>query len=82
MKSYQSKTVVKRSQRQPSDQQVEYQQKLEALTNQYHKDLKNAQEQLKYDQLQPLHMKYLQDYGEYSKAKSNSRVLEVLELKI
>ena len=52
-------------QRQPSFQQMDFKQKVEALTNQFNQNYQNFQMQQDQQQLQFVYDKYLQDYSKF-----------------
>ena len=64
-------------QRQPSFQQMDFKQKVEALTNQFNQNYQNFQMQQDQQQLQFVYDKYLQDYGKLFCSKLILRVFGV-----
>ena len=73
VKSYKSKSISKReigyqtygNRREPSAEQLEFEQKIEALTNQFNENYKNLQKQRNQKQMQVAYSKYLQDYSKF-----------------
>ena len=73
VKSYESKSISKReigyqtygNRREPSAEQLEFKQKIGALTNQFNENYKNLQKQRNQQQMQVAYSKYLQDYSKF-----------------
>ena len=73
VEGYKSKSVSKReigyqtygNRREPSVEQLEFEQKIEALTNQFNENYRNLQKQRNQQQMQVVYSKYLQDYSKF-----------------